>query len=101
MGCSLATAREAKYKAKVAIDTVFWRLGDVLSAALVYVGVTLLSLSRSGFAIANVAIACVWTAIATVLFREYRRRRGRPVEVKSQQRRKHYVEQTHDAVAHC
>lgn len=99
-GLFLATAREAKYKAKVAIDTVFWRLGDVLSAGLVYVGASVLSLSRSGFAVANVAIACVWTAVAAALFREYRRR-GRPVEGKPEKRRKHYVEQTHDAVAHC
>ena len=99
-GLFLATAREAKYKAKVAIDTVFWRLGDVLSAGLVYVGASLLSLSRSGFAVANVAIACVWTAVAAALFGEYRRR-GRTVEVKSQERRKHYVEETDDTVAHC
>ena len=99
-GLFLATAREAKYKAKVAIDTVFWRLGDVLSAGLVYVGASLLSLSRSGFAVANVAIACVWTAVAAALFREYGRR-GRTVEVKCQERRKHYVEETDDTVAHC
>ena len=34
----LPTSREAKYKAKQAVDSFFWRAGDVLSAVVVFVG---------------------------------------------------------------
>jgi AAA family ATP:ADP antiporter len=34
----LPTTREAKYKAKAAIDTFFWRVGDMLQAGFVLVG---------------------------------------------------------------
>src|SRR5262245_57683660 len=45
----LRTSREAKYKAKTAIDSFFWRAGDALSAALVFLG-TRLALDIRGFA---------------------------------------------------
>src|SRR5207253_9558941 len=41
----LPTSREAKYKAKQAIDSFFWRAGDVLQAVVVFVG-TQLALDR-------------------------------------------------------
>ena len=34
----LPTSREAKYKAKATIDTLFWRIGDMLQAVVVYFG---------------------------------------------------------------
>jgi AAA family ATP:ADP antiporter len=37
----LPTSREAKYKAKQAIDSFFWRSGDLLQAGVVFVGVRL------------------------------------------------------------
>jgi AAA family ATP:ADP antiporter len=37
----LPTSRDAKYKAKAAIDTFFWRAGDVLSAVMVFIGAQL------------------------------------------------------------
>src|SRR5262249_557747 len=37
----LPTSREAKYKAKAAIDSFFWRMGDVASAGFVLAGETL------------------------------------------------------------
>src|SRR5204863_2191242 len=37
----LPTSREAKYKAKAAIDSFFWRAGDVLAATLVFIGAQL------------------------------------------------------------
>ena len=45
----LPTSREAKYKAKQAIDTFFVRFGDVASAGLVFAGTTWLAFSPRHF----------------------------------------------------
>ncbi len=75
----LPTSREQKYKAKQAIDSFFWRAGDVLSAALVYVGVTLLGLGATGFARVNLVLAFIWALLALSVGREYiRRSRAQP-----------------------
>jgi AAA family ATP:ADP antiporter len=70
----LPTSRDEKYKAKQAIDSFFWRAGDVLSAALVFVGVTMLGLGTSGFARANLVLAGIWVILAYAVGREYARR---------------------------
>ena len=67
----LPTSREAKYKAKAAIDSFFWRAGDVLSATLVFVGV------RFGFGVGqyaaiNMALALVWIGIVAVIAHEHK-----------------------------
>jgi AAA family ATP:ADP antiporter len=68
----LPTSREAKYKAKAAIDTFFARFGDVLQAGLVKAG-TELAAGLSGFAWLNVGLTLVWLWIASQLHREHRR----------------------------
>jgi AAA family ATP:ADP antiporter len=68
----LSTGRDAKYKAKTAIDNFFWRAGDAFSALLVFVG-TQFALGLRGFAIANIVLVCVWLAIAVAIFRERRK----------------------------
>ncbi|HEU5303316.1 MAG TPA: MFS transporter [Gemmatimonadales bacterium] len=70
----LPTARDQKYKAKQAIDSFFWRSGDVLSAALVYVGVTQFGFGATGFARVNLALAGIWVLLALAVGREYVRR---------------------------
>jgi AAA family ATP:ADP antiporter len=40
-GAVPAASREAKYKAKAAIDVFFMRFGDVLQAGIIYVGTAL------------------------------------------------------------
>jgi AAA family ATP:ADP antiporter len=70
----LPTSRDEKYKAKQAIDSFFWRAGDVLSAALVFVGITMLELGTSGFARANLVLASVWLILALAVGREYARK---------------------------
>jgi AAA family ATP:ADP antiporter len=67
----LPTSRDAKYKAKSAIDTLSVRLGDLLSTALVFLG-TQLELSRVGFAVANVVAALAWVWVAVQLRRQQR-----------------------------
>jgi ATP:ADP antiporter, AAA family len=70
----LPTSRDQKYKAKQAIDSFFVRAGDVLSAALVYAGVTWLGFSATGFARVNLALAFVWVILAVAVGREYARK---------------------------
>jgi ATP:ADP antiporter, AAA family len=67
----LPTAREEKYKAKQAIDTFFVRTGDLLSAALVFVGTSVLQLSIARFALVNVAIVVVWIGLAMVVLKRH------------------------------
>jgi len=68
----LPTSREAKYKAKQAIDSFFVRAGDMLQAAVVFVG-TMLAFSVRGFALVNVLLVVVWIALAVAIAREHRR----------------------------
>jgi AAA family ATP:ADP antiporter len=64
----LPTSREAKYKAKAAIDGFFWRTGDTLSGLLVFAG-TQLALSLRIFATVNVALVLVWLGIVLAIIR--------------------------------
>jgi AAA family ATP:ADP antiporter len=69
----LPTTREQKYKAKQAIDSFFWRTGDMMSALLVLVGTTMLALSTSGFALVNIGAVVVWLVLAYRIGMEYKR----------------------------
>lgn len=62
----LPTTREQKYKAKQAIDTIFARWGDALSALLVFVGTTFLSFQTRRFAMVNMAFVGVWVVLAVM-----------------------------------
>ncbi len=74
----LPTTREQKYKAKQAIDSLVVRAGDVLSAASIYLGTTLLSFGTAQFARLNLVLAAIWLALAVLTGREYVwRTRGR------------------------
>jgi AAA family ATP:ADP antiporter len=69
----LPTSREAKYKAKAAIDTFFTRTGDVVSAGAVYVG-QLVGLTTAAFAGINVVLTMVWLGVAGLIAKEHRKR---------------------------
>ena len=70
----LPTSRDEKYKAKQAIDSFFWRAGDVMSAALVFVGVSMLGMGTAGFARVNLVLAGIWLLLALAVGREYARK---------------------------
>jgi AAA family ATP:ADP antiporter len=80
---------EEKFSAKQAIDSFFVRMGDVLSALLVFVGTTMLALGPQGFAAVNAALVLGWLLLAWRVGRIYEARAeqaaaaaaGRPVEV--------------------
>lgn len=69
----LPTSREAKYKAKQAVDAFFMRAGDVLAAGLVFVGERM-AFAAPTFAAFNVVLAAVWMGILAKLAPENRRR---------------------------
>ena len=69
----LPTSREAKYKAKAAVDTFFMRIGDVLMAGIVFVG-TKLAFSLSGFAAVSVVLTVIWILVTIAIYREHKRR---------------------------
>jgi AAA family ATP:ADP antiporter len=68
----LPTTREQKYKAKQATDTIFVRIGDLLTAGTVFVGTVLVGLGVAGFATINLAIVAAWLAVGWMLYRENR-----------------------------
>ncbi len=71
----LPTSREAKYKAKQAIDAFFVRFGDMLQAGVVFVGVQL-ALTVSGFAVVNLVLIGVWFLIVLGIRREHKKLTG-------------------------
>jgi AAA family ATP:ADP antiporter len=58
----LPTSREAKYKAKQAVDAFCVRVGDVLTAGVVYTG-ELASLTVTAFAAMNIVFVLGWLAV--------------------------------------
>jgi AAA family ATP:ADP antiporter len=64
----LPTSREAKYKAKQAVDSFCMRAGDVLQAGVVFAGERI-ALPVPGFAALNVVLAIAWLATVVGLNR--------------------------------
>jgi AAA family ATP:ADP antiporter len=68
----LPTETHQKYKGKTGIDTVFWRLGDLVQAGAIYIGVNLLGFGLGNFAALNVGLATLM--LGTVIAIGYRYR---------------------------
>jgi ATP:ADP antiporter, AAA family len=68
----LPTSRDAKYKAKAAIDTFFWRLGDMMQAGLVLAG-TWLAFTTRQYAALNVALVGIWLVLIVGIYREHKK----------------------------
>jgi ATP:ADP antiporter, AAA family len=64
----LPTSREAKYKAKQAVDSFFVRAGDVIQAGIVFAGERLL-LTIPAFAAINVVLVGGWLSVVTLINR--------------------------------
>src|SRR3954467_1698301 len=62
----LPTSREAKYKAKQAVDSFCVRAGDVLQAGVVYAG-ELAAFAIPAFAAVNVALTAGWLLVVARL----------------------------------
>jgi len=70
----LPVDRDSKYDGKTAIDTFFWRFGDLIQAVGVYVGLNVLDWNLHRFALLNLVLSLVWIALAVVMGRDYSRK---------------------------
>ena len=70
----LPVDRDAKYEGKTAIDTFFWRFGDLLQAGVVYVGLNVLGWTAPTFALLNLVLALAWIGLAVSIGREFSRK---------------------------
>jgi AAA family ATP:ADP antiporter len=68
----LPTSREAKYKAKAAIETFCVRLGDVLQAGVIFIG-TALRFDVRAFAAMTLVMILLWLFVAYRLYIEHKR----------------------------
>jgi len=71
----LMATRVEKYVGKTAVDTFFVRLGDVLSACVVWLGAQF-ALPTPVFAAINLGLIATWIAFVAMVGREHRRRSG-------------------------
>ncbi|NNM01807.1 MAG: hypothetical protein HKO62_13720, partial [Gammaproteobacteria bacterium] len=69
----LPTSREEKYEGKTAIDTFFWRFGDLIQGGAIYVGINAYQFGVAEFAMANLVLAALWTLAAAMIAQEYPR----------------------------
>jgi AAA family ATP:ADP antiporter len=65
---------EEKFSAKQAIDSFFVRMGDVLSAGLVFFGTNIMQLAPRQFAAVNAVLVLVWLILAWNVGRIYAQR---------------------------
>lgn len=70
----LPVDRASKYDGKLAIDTFFWRFGDVLQAAAVYVGLNLFGWTTHEFALQNFVLSLIFIAVANLMGGQYSRK---------------------------
>jgi AAA family ATP:ADP antiporter len=67
----LPTTHEIKYKAKQVTDSFMQRLGDVGSAALVFLGTVPFAFGTRGFAAVNLVIILIWLVVVIMIVREH------------------------------
>ncbi len=70
----LPVDRDSKYDGKTAIDTFFWRCGDLIQALAIYVGLNYLHWDAPKFAVLNFVLAFAWIALAVAIGRGFSRK---------------------------
>ena len=70
----LPVDRDSKYDGKTAIDTFYWRVGDVIQAGVVYVGLNWFHWAAPTFAALNLVLATAWVVLAVLIGREFARK---------------------------
>ncbi|HET8690781.1 MAG TPA: Npt1/Npt2 family nucleotide transporter [Steroidobacteraceae bacterium] len=70
----LPMEREAKYQAKTAIDTFFFRAGDLLASGSVFIGTRVFDEARTQFIWLIVVLSLTMLLVAWLVSREYARR---------------------------
>jgi len=69
----LPVSSETKFKGKPTVDTLFARIGDLLAALTVLVGVQLLMLPTQGFLVFTLVLVIAWLAVGRDLVRQHQR----------------------------
>ena len=67
----LPVDRDSKYEGKTAIDSFFWRFGDLLQAGTVYLGLTWFGWGAQQFAALSLVLGIVWIGLAVAIGREF------------------------------
>jgi AAA family ATP:ADP antiporter len=67
----LPVDRDAKYEGKTAIDSFFWRFGDLVQAGVVFAGLNWFGWGVPEFAALNLLLALAWIALAVAIGREF------------------------------
>jgi AAA family ATP:ADP antiporter len=70
----LPVDRDAKYEGKTAIDSFFWRFGDLIQAGVVFAGLNWLGWGVSQFATLSLLLALAWIVLAAAIGREFARK---------------------------
>ena len=70
----LPVDRDSKYDGKTAIDTFYWRVGDVIQAGVVYAGLNWFHWAAPTFAALNLLLATAWIVLAVMIGREFARK---------------------------
>ena len=68
----LPVSQTEKYDGKTAIETFFWRFGDLINAAVVYGGTNWFNLTVYQFAAVNMTVALLWIMLAFRMGRGYK-----------------------------
>jgi ATP:ADP antiporter, AAA family len=76
----LPVDRASKYDGKTAIDTFFWRFGDLIQAVGIFIGLNLLGWAAHDFAGLNFVLSLAWVALAWIVGRNYLRKERENVE---------------------
>jgi len=74
----LPTSRTVKYEGKTAIDTLFFRAGDLLSAFTVLIGVEFLRWGHNEFIIVNIVLATCMLVVSLFIGKSYAQRIALP-----------------------
>jgi AAA family ATP:ADP antiporter len=70
----LPVDRDSKYDGKMAIDSFFWRFGDLVQAVGIYVGLNVFGWTSHSFALLNLLLSLVWIWLSWVVGRDYTRK---------------------------
>jgi len=70
----LPVDRDSKYEGKTAIDSFFWRFGDLVQAGVVFVGLNWLGWAAQQFAALSLLLALAWVGLAIAIGREFGRK---------------------------
>jgi len=81
----LITTREEKYKAQAVTKSFFHRSGDVLSAALIFLGTTFLAFKVENFAMVNFVLVLIWIFLGILIFREHKKLSAERIEQQMRQ----------------